>query len=117
MNITSGLKLIAVERQRQIDDKEWSADHDDGHDRGELADAARCYLRAAQWADAMRNRDDVDGRCPAWARDSMAPWPWDESWWKPSPDAERNLEKAGVLIVAELDRLLRRRMSQVSETV
>ncbi|GAG33310.1 unnamed protein product, partial [marine sediment metagenome] len=31
-------------------------------------------------------------------------WPWDPSWWKPT-DERRNLEKAGALIVAELERL------------
>jgi hypothetical protein len=35
-------------------------------------------------------------------------WPWDPSWWKPSPDPIRNLVKAGALIAAEIDRLQRR---------
>ena len=34
-------------------------------------------------------------------------WPWNESWWKPTPDNRiRDLEKAGALIAAEIDRLL-----------
>ena len=32
-----------------------------------------------------------------------------EEWWKPSADPVRNLEKAGALIAAEIDRLLRQR--------
>jgi hypothetical protein len=34
-------------------------------------------------------------------------WPWDQDWWKPSPDPIRNLVKAGALIAAEIDRLQR----------
>lgn len=32
-------------------------------------------------------------------------WPWSADWWKPSEDEFRNLEKAGALIAAEVDRL------------
>lgn len=35
-------------------------------------------------------------------------WPWDASWWKPSPDPIANLVKAGALIAAEIDRLQRK---------
>lgn len=35
-------------------------------------------------------------------------WPWDKSWWKPTPDDRiRELIKAGALIAAEIDRLQR----------
>jgi hypothetical protein len=35
-------------------------------------------------------------------------WPWDKGWWKPTPDNRiRELEKAGALIAAEIDRLQR----------
>lgn len=41
----------------------------------------------------------------------VAPIGWPSDWslahWKPSTDIERNLVKAGALIVAELDRLAR----------
>ena len=36
-------------------------------------------------------------------------WPWALGWWKPGTDPIRNLEKAGALIAAEIDRLLRKR--------
>ncbi len=36
-------------------------------------------------------------------------WPWGKSWWKPSDDPIRDLEKAGALIAAEIDRRLRLR--------
>jgi hypothetical protein len=35
-------------------------------------------------------------------------WPWDRAWWKPSPNNRiRDMEKAGALIAAEIDRLQR----------
>jgi hypothetical protein len=35
-------------------------------------------------------------------------WPWNFKWWKPHPDNRiRDFEKAGALIAAEIDRLLR----------
>ena len=99
----SGAERIAAERQRQIDAEGWTPEHDAEHARRELACAARCYISAADYA-------GVTGRAmPATARDQAqaAPWPWHESWWKPSIDPIRNLEKAGALIAAEIDRLER----------
>lgn len=32
--------------------------------------------------------------------------PWDAEWWKPSADPIRNLEKAGALLAAGIDRLI-----------
>ncbi len=37
----------------------------------------------------------------------MERWPWEEVWFKPSPDQVRNLVKAGALIAAEIDRINR----------
>lgn len=36
----TGIELITEERQEQIKKHNWSADHDDKHNTGELADAA-----------------------------------------------------------------------------
>ena len=45
---------------------------------------------------------------PAWCRGRTRRWPWDDEWWKPTPDDRiRELVKAGALIAAEIDRLLR----------
>lgn len=85
MSDKTGVELIAIERKRQIDEEHWSPEHDDDHDYNELARAAACY--------AIGNDEN---------------WPWDEECWKPSPDNRiRELEKAGALIAAEIDRLLR----------
>lgn len=84
-----GFALIAEERLRQITDEGWTPDHDDQYDEGELVVAAIHYTA----------RDYFVG--------VSDPWPWHESWWKPSDDPIRNLVKAGALIAAEIDRLYR----------
>ena len=103
----NGIQRIAAERQRQIEDEGWTGDHDDGHDCGELTEAALCYAVVAS--------AEARGSCAKeWPvdmfgvmNDSIVQWPWAEEWWKPSDDPVRNLEKAGALIAAEIDRLLR----------
>lgn len=86
---------IIAERERQITQEGWTAEHDDGHDNGELADAAACY--------AITSRPRNPG---AMMDIFMGLWPWDAQWWKPSPgNRRRDLVKAGALIVAEIERL------------
>lgn len=88
--------MITEERQRQILAEDWTPEHDDEHDKKELAQGAACYVldytqkynlgRAWPWWDG----DDADG-------------------WKPTPDDPiRQLVKAGAFIAAEIDRLLRK---------
>lgn len=86
----TGIELIAAERERQITAEGWTPEHDDAHKEGELAQAALCYIESAL---GIVDEDDVP-----------LSWPWDKSWWKPS---DRDLEKAGALIAAEIDRLSR----------
>ena len=85
----TGADLIAAERQRQIHGEGWTPEHDADHDRGELADAAHCYL-------------SIYCEVP-----SDAGWPWEPTQWKPSDDPVHNLVRAGALIAAEIDRLQR----------
>jgi len=100
----TGIKLIAEERKRQIEEEGWTAEHDDDeHDRGELVRAAVCY--------ALGNEPNVIvGRNAVSINFVKLLWPWDWKWWKPSPKNRiKELKKAGALIAAELDRLLRQR--------
>jgi len=91
----TGVKLIAYERWRQITVEEFGPDRDDKYTGGELVEAAMCYA-----ADHFGLTYTEDG--------SPAGWPWDPSWFKPTPnDRIRELAKAGALIAAEIDRLLR----------
>ena len=94
----TGIELIAEERQRQIEIKGYTKEHDDNeHTAGELTMAAMCY--------AME---------PIWRPAEIAPlgWPWigpnDMDGFKPTPGNRiRELQKAGALIAAEIDRLNR----------
>lgn len=90
----TGIDLIAEERHRQVESEGWTAEHDDGHDRGQIAVAALNYLMFV--CDNRRFGDDVTYR-----------WPWSGAWWKPSDSNIRNLVKAGALIAAEIDRIQR----------
>lgn len=96
----TGIALIAEERQRQISEELWTAEHDDKrHRKYELTLAAMSYA-------AVVAAPDESAASPA----ESAPtddWPWSKKWWKPSDDPVRNLVKAGALIAAEIDRLQR----------
>lgn len=140
-----GLNLIAEERMRQLLKEKFSAEHDDAHTKGELAEAAAAYTMAASrvqrairwgtvdgpaWAakvykDQPEKRSQVDEHIASAAADPLnyeysrkqdgsvdvpqhTPyWPFEVSWWKPDNDPIKTLTKAGALIAAELDRLLR----------
>lgn len=96
----TGAGRIAAERRRQIEEEGWSLERDvDLYPRGELAAAAVCY------AVEPRVRETE-----SFSRPDGIPylWPWHSDWWKPSPDDRvRELEKAGALIAAEIDRIQR----------
>lgn len=95
----TGAELIAEERQRQIEQEGWSANHDDLHDRFQLSNAAMAYLN------------------PSNSTHVRTFWPWDWKWWKPAQPKDfdekyasyhiKDLVKAGALIAAEIDRLQR----------
>lgn len=86
-----GAKRIALERDRQVLAEGFDAGHDRQHGRGELAEAALAYLA------------NLVAPGPAAAPPPF--WPWGAEWWKPK-DPIRDLERAGALIAAELDRRL-----------
>lgn len=92
----TGLDRIASERLRQIEEEGWSLEHDQAHDPFILPAAAACYVAFAT----------SQLRFPGKANPEVTPlgWPFDAEWWKPSEDPRRNLEKAGALIAAALDR-------------
>lgn len=103
--LRSGAWQILRERERQITVERWTPDHDAEHDEGDLLAAALCYATPATsrqfsykvWAVTSKGSTPVPEG-----------WPWDAKWWKPTPtDRVRELVKAGALIAAEIDRLLR----------
>lgn len=94
-DIFTGVDLIALERQRQIQVEGWTPDHDDEHSYGALATAGAMYAMPPYMRTLTKTNVPVL-------------WPWDEYHWKPSPDNRiKELAKAGALIAAEIDRLLR----------
>jgi len=92
----TGVERIAAERKRQIEEEGFTKEQDDFWTFGELAKAAMCYcMEPAHCEDGDENAVPDE-------------WPWNPAWWKPTPDNRiRELEKAGALIAAEIDRLLR----------
>jgi hypothetical protein len=101
--IMNGIERIAAERKRQIEEEGWTAEHDDAFAMDQLARAATCYAMPGFFAKKLLN--DGLGR---WVSLIELFWPWEKHWWKPTPENRiRELEKAGALIAAEIDRLLR----------
>ena len=94
-----GVQRIAAERERQVKEEHWTAEHDDSHTAGQLAMAACCY---ASWRQLFVKEYRLNGFL------FKDPWPWESV---PGnifhKDEIRRLEIAGALIAAEIDRLLR----------
>lgn len=89
-----GVARVTAERLRQVEVEEWTPEHDDKHDREELAWAAAVYTLPSYVREVILS-------------ENPGLWPWDSEWYKPSSDRIRELEKAGALIAAEIDRLKR----------
>lgn len=88
----TGVERIAAERQRQIDAEGWALSHDEVcHPNGELLWSAIAYAMASVPHVPLSQAEGFSRRGPCT--------------FKPSVDPIRNLEKAGALIAAELDRL------------
>lgn len=107
MNLTKGVVIIAQERQRQIEKEGWTAEHDDqSQNDGDLALAGASYI--LNYASRLRNHSDsLNNHLANWVNIT---WQWAWKWWKPTPDDPvRQLAKAGALITAEIDRILRLR--------
>lgn len=122
----TGIKLITDERNRQIEVEGFDEDHDDDpfHNSGELALAAICY--AAPVRIYSRFPDPLNSDNLYFAD----PWPedWATNWDKRKRNKNdllipekrtvketiQDLTKAGALIAAEIDRLLRLDKSAIS---
>lgn len=99
-----GLLLIAHERQRQIHKEGFDIAHDDEHTDESLAEAAAWY--ASPYVDLCRIKrvGGVEGDA------IVSAWPesWEEKWDKKDlHDRIKQLQIAGALIAAEIDRLYR----------
>lgn len=96
---------IYAERLRQIEGEGFSPERDLTENyQGQLALAAAAYLVSGTPAERLKAVFSAHpGSDPVFVPEA---WPkdWDASWFKPG-DRERNLIKAGALIIAELERL------------
>lgn len=106
MNHKSIPPAILAERRRQRTGEGWTNDHDDEHVDGSMRIVAQAYYdhavrpRTMDWQLVPIGADRRAMRIPL-------PWPWGPKWWKPKTPA-RDLERAGALCLAEIDRLERR---------
>lgn len=99
----TGVEVIAAERKRQVEVKGYTPEHDDEHDLGELSLAAALYALpydAKVGNEPLLKQDDyialhiaLETGCGFYV--------------DPEPDKLRRLAKAGALIAAEIDRVLR----------
>lgn len=89
--VTLGTDLITAERQRQIDEEGYDADHDRAVGSDELAIAGSVYACPGKF------RRTDDGL-------AIIDWPWGFAAWKPAT-RRRELVKAGALIAAAIDAL------------
>lgn len=85
---------VLTERERQVCEEGWTAQHDDRSTDGSLAKAAACYTAFGVWT----HEDRSDGVGPPYG------WPWPRNWWKPK-NRRRDLVRAAALILAEIERL------------
>lgn len=90
-DLSPGVVAILLERERQTAQEGFTHENDDRYVNGELLKAAAVYLLKSAGIALLRLR-------PL--------WPWDVKWLK-ADDKDRNLEKAGALLVAEMDRRAR----------
>ncbi|MCO5339272.1 hypothetical protein [Delftia tsuruhatensis] len=86
---------VLAERARQVEAEGWTPEHDDEHDKGELAVAAALY--------ALRGRAGPALWITSY-KGNIGHLEAIEKWIKPC-DQRRSLEKAGALILADMERL------------
>lgn len=99
LSASPGAAAILRERLRQIVVEGWTPAHDATHADGELAAAASAYAEHAMMG------LKIPGIVSNGGYSQMTPptqWPWGMKAWKPTTP-ERDLEKAGALIAAQLD--------------
>lgn len=117
--LTNAASDVLAERKRQVSVEGLSIEHDDEHDRGEIARAAAAYALAASYSDFFRMKNRVVDKLHEQYVDGGPTrlrhiWPWDWEWWKPK-DRRHDLVRAGALILAEIERLDRAALASLTE--
>ena len=96
VDLGTGIKAIASERERQLCIEGFSRDSDEQYREGELARAATAYVQLAAMDLQVGSRTHIASQEPPFF------WPWAPEWWKPA-DARHDLVRAGALIAAQID--------------
>jgi hypothetical protein len=100
-----GVRLIATERERQVNEEGYDAEHDKGH-APEMIRAAKEYAEEAHFQVKYGPVEPKVGR-PWYDEDTGATgWPWHSSYGKPTGEPVKDLTKAGAIIAAAIDSLL-----------
>jgi hypothetical protein len=94
---------ILAERKRQYSEEGWSLEHDDGHDQGELAEAAVCYALGKTTV----SRHLTDSSVNLLAEINLNPFEVGFREAIKNKPRIRQLEIAGAFIIAEIERLER----------
>lgn len=89
---------IQQERIRQVGEEGYTREHDAGKGK-QLRQAAKCYQRQALAVDYKAGHLLT----PADLAAAGELWPWRAEFWKPSLEVDRNLVKAGALMMAAVD--------------
>ena len=85
---------LLAERLRQVTEEDYTPEHDDEHEKGELARASACYAGAAFVTQGVF--------------DYLNPFDWQFRQAVIEKDRIRQLEIAGAFIIAEIERLERK---------
>ena len=89
--LTPAARDVLAERARQVSVEGWTPERDDQYTDCQLAAAAASYAVCGKDPKALKLM-------------GVTAWPWRGYWWKPET-YRRNLEKAGALILAEIERI------------
>ncbi len=108
----SGADMIRAERVRQIWLEGYDSNHDDANGDDDLALAAIAYAmpkRCAHLTARIAYEEPLAdaGACPIYDVEEHWPHQWRPQFYKPSGNRIRDPVKAGALICAEIDRLVR----------
>ncbi|MFL4510803.1 hypothetical protein ACJ6WJ_02545 [Stenotrophomonas maltophilia] len=96
VDLGTGVKAIAAERERQLQAEGFSRICDQQYREGELARAATAYVQLAAMDLQVGSRKHIASQEPPFF------WPWAQEWWKPV-DARSDLVRAGAMIAAQID--------------
>jgi hypothetical protein len=108
LNKKNGIYLICHERSEQIEKHGYTINSDISRydkDSEDIVLAAISYLTPSDHREYGLAEPTRAGHYKKF-RKTPKTWPWDDKYWKPSPDDRiKELTKSGALIAAEIDRL------------